>query len=147
MSAPLSIRFTFDLDRADAMILSVVDTIRAASEFEALAEVRERLLGLGDAADKLFCVDVEDVAGPAGELRAFLKLSDAGRDLMAALGAGNVDRLVVEKALGHLIRSCGLQPGVDAESGPGETSAPAEHDVAPRSSTLRDLPTRRGGAA
>lgn len=147
MSAPLSIRVTFDGDRADAMIQSVVDAIRAASEFEALAEVRERLLSLSDFAGELFCVDVEDVAGPAGELRASLKLSDAGRDLMAALGAGNVDLLVVQKALGHLIRSCVLQPGVDAESGPGKTSAPAEHGVAPGSSSLRDLPTRRGEAA
>lgn len=127
MSAALSIKIRFDGDGAAATIQAMADAILEASELEALAEVRERLLDLGDFADQLFCVDVEGVAGAAGELRASLKLTDAGRDLTAALGTGDVDLLVVKKALGHLIRSeVVMRAGVDAESGPGETSAPAK---------------------
>jgi len=127
MSGPLSIKIGFDGDGAEATVRAVAVAIREASEFEALAEVRESLLGLGDFAAQLFRVDVEGVAGAAGELRASLQLSDAGRDLLAALGAGNVDLVVVKKALGHVIRSeVVMRAGVDAESGPGETSAPAE---------------------
>jgi hypothetical protein len=127
MSAPLSIKIQFDGAGAEAMIQAMADAIRKASELEALAEVRDSLLDLGDFAGELFRVDIEDVAGAAGELRASLQLTDAGRDLAAAIGAGNVDLLVVKKALGHLIRSCSvMRAGVDAESGPGETSAPTE---------------------
>jgi len=131
MSAALSIKICFDGDGATATIQAMADAIREASELEALAEVRERLLDLGDFADQPFRVDVEDVAGTAGELRASLQLTDAGRDLAAALGAGDVDLLVVKKALGHLIRSeVVMRAGVDAESGPGETSAPAKSGAA-----------------
>lgn len=151
MSEPLSIKIGFDGDGAEAAIQAVADAIRKASEFEALAEVRESLLDLGEFAAQLFCVDVEYVAGAAGELRASLQLTEAGRDLLAALGAGNVDLVVVKKALGHLIRSCVLQPGVDAESGPGETSAPAERSVedvvAAMAQDLREPPIQRGEAA
>lgn len=120
----------FDGAGAGALIESLAATIRKASELEALAEVRERLLDLGDLAGELFRVDVEDVAGSAGELRASLQLTDAGRDLAAALGAGNVDLLVVKNALGHLIRSVGLQAGVDAESGVVGSRRPATLDGA-----------------
>jgi len=151
MSGPLSIKIGFDGGGAEKTVRVLLVTLREASELEALAEVRESLLGLGDFAEKLFRVDIEGVAGAAGELRASLQLTEAGRDLLAALGAGNVDLLVVKKALGHLIRSCVLQPGVDAESGPGETSAPAERSVedvvAAMAQDLREPPIQRGEAA
>ena len=133
MTAGLShvdVSVRFDGDSACALIEGLAATIRRASELEALSEVRERLLDLGDLARELFRVDVEDVAGSAGELRASLQLTDAGRDLAAALGAGNVDLLVVKKALGHLIRSVGLQAGVDAESGVVGSRRPATLDGA-----------------
>ncbi len=139
MTAALSLNIRFDGDDAEAKIQAMADAIRKASELESLAEVRDSLLDLGDFAGELFRVDVEDVAGAAGELRASLQLTDAGRDLAAALGAGNVDLLVVKKALGHLIRSCSvMRAGVDAESGPGETSAPAKP-------ALEDLVLRMSG--
>lgn len=153
MNGALSIKIRFDGGAAEAQIQALAATIRKASELEALAEVRDSLLDLGDFAGELIRVDVEGVAGPAGELRASLQLTDAGRDLAAALGAGKVDLLVVKKALGHLIRSCSvMRAGVDAESGVSGSCRPetfdgALPDVAPRSSALRDLPTRRGGVS
>lgn len=106
----------------------LIERIITASEFEALAEIRDRLLGILKAPEKLFGVYVEVVAGPAPKCRLSLQLSDAGCGLAAALGDGtrNIDRLVVEKALCHPDLSCGLEPGDDAESGAGETSPPAE---------------------
>lgn len=131
MTAALSLKIQFDGDGAAAAIQAMADAIRKASELEALAEVRDSLLDLGDFAGELFRVDIEDVAGAAGELRASLQLTDAGRDLAAALGAGNVDLLVVKKALGHLIRSCSvMRAGVDAESGVMGSCRPVTPDGA-----------------
>lgn len=108
---------------------ALIERIIRASEFEALAEVRDRLLGVLQAPQQLLGVHVEVVAGPAPKCRLSLQLSDAGRGLAAALGdgAGDVDRLVVEKALSHPDLSDEvMRSGDDAESGAGETSPPAE---------------------
>ena len=102
----------------------LIPAIIVASELEALAEVRDRLLDLLQVPDQLFRVHIEGVAGSATQCRASLELTDRGRDLAAALRAGNVDSLVVEKVLAHFNLSCGLQPGVDAES-PGRETDPA----------------------
>ena len=103
----------------------LIELMAAALELEALGEVRNRLVDLLQVPSKLFRVDVKTVPGRASQCRASLELTDAGRDLAAALGAGKVDRLAVEKALGHPDLSCVSAPGVDAESPEGSPAPSA----------------------
>lgn len=111
----------------------LVALMAEALELEGLGEVRNRLVDLLQVPGKLFRVDVETVPGRTPQCRASLELTDAGRDLAAALGAGKVDLLVVEKALGHPDLSCVSQPGVDAES-PEGACAPSAAEQGPEAS-------------
>ncbi len=104
----------------------LIAALYRASDLEALAEVRDRLLGILETPEQLCRVHIENVAGGAPKCRLSLELSDAGGHLAAALGAGDVDRLVVEKALGHFNLSVGLHAGDDAESPAGATSPTTE---------------------
>lgn len=124
MSALLTLRLEFDGVRAGDLVAETGEVLVRALEFEALAEVRDRLLDLLQVPDQLFRVDVEDVTAGAFQCRAFLKLTDAGRDLTAALQAGDVDLLVVKKALGQLGLSRVSQPGVEPETAAGATRSP-----------------------
>lgn len=51
---------------------------------ERLPEVRERLLGLLESGGQLACINVDDGAADAGELRIRLELSEALRALASA---------------------------------------------------------------
>lgn len=97
----------------------------AALELEALAEIRERLLDVLKVPDKLLRVHVEVVPGRAPKCRASLQLTDAGLGLATALGARHVNRLIVQKALGHPDLSSVLHQGEDAESPEGSRTPPA----------------------
>lgn len=97
---------------------------RGASDPAALAEVRDRLFDLLKVPDQLFGVHVEFVPGGAPQCRLSLEFTDAGRRLLAALGARDVDLAVVKEALGHFRFSSGSHPGEDAES-PGRETVPA----------------------
>lgn len=109
----------------------LVEAMVAALDLPALAEVRDRLVHLVEFPLGLFRVDVETVPGPALKCRVSLQLSDAGRDLAAALGAGEVDPGVVEKALGHAeISSVGLHCREDGASAEGSGTAPPTDQAA-----------------
>lgn len=106
----------------------LLDALGAALELQTLAEVRQRLFDLGKVPSQLFRVHVERVPGAALQCRASLELTDAGRHLLAALRAGNVDPLIVKEALGHFDFSCGCRPGEE-----GESSAEANPVLPPNS--------------
>lgn len=131
MIAALTLKLRFDGASAGDLVAETATVLIRGLELEALAEVRDRLLDLLQVPDQLFRVDVEDVAAGTFESRAFLQLTDAGRDLTAALGAGDVDILVVKEALGHFDFSEALQRRVDAESPGGNslTSSPQGGDA------------------
>ena len=106
----------------------LLGALGAALELQTLAEVRQRLFDLSKIPDQLFRVHVERVPGAALQCRASLKLTDAGRHLLAALRAGEVNPLIVKEALGHFDFSCVRKPGEDgeslAEATPVRTAAP-----------------------
>lgn len=109
----------------DGLTQLAAEASALAEAFEAVAELLNRLVDTPEAVGQLVRIDVEcRPAGGAVELRAFAELTEGAWRLLAALRAGNINLRLVEQALRHPDLSCGLQHGVDAESGAAGQSAP-----------------------
>jgi hypothetical protein len=124
MSGPLSIKIRFN-QASTFCVHFLAELISRRSELEGFVELRKSLLGFDAYASKLF--RLETTEHPNGGLWAHLALTDAGSELQALLCAKTPDFLAVKDILGRLICSeVVMRAGVDAASGPGEASAPAE---------------------
>lgn len=110
-------------DAATSLSDLAAEASALAETFEAVSELLNRLINTPEAFGRLVRIDFEcHPAGGAVQLRARSELTDGARGLLAALRAGNINLRLVEHALRHPDLSCGLQPGVDAESSAEKTS-------------------------
>ncbi len=101
----------------------LIDLIGRALELELPPQLRKRLIDLLQVPQQLIRVDVDARTAPARDVRVSLQLTDLGRRLGAALGAGDVDPLVVEQSLGH---DGSPDDGFPDLSGEGESPAGAK---------------------